>query len=149
MSVDEPIGWCSAGRVRYPISITENFLLEPILHTFGVKDETSYAELHADHLEVSMGKWFHERIPFSEIASLAPSEWPWWGGLGVKLGHHGVGVVGSLDGVVNLKFKKPLEVRVLAQVSVEQMWVSLKDRDSFLQALAEATKLPISEHAKF
>lgn len=135
--------------MRYPISITENFLLEPILHTFGVRDETSYVDLEGDHLEVSMGKWFHERIPLSAIAALAPSEWPWWGGLGVKLGHHGVGVVGSLDGVVNLKLKRAIEVKVLARVSVEQMWISLKDRDGFLHALAEATKLPISEHAKF
>jgi hypothetical protein len=50
-----------------------------------------------------MGRWFHERIPLDQIAAVAPSNWPWWGGLGVKLHHHGIGVVGSTDGIVNLK----------------------------------------------
>lgn len=135
--------------MRFPIKITENFLLEPILHTFGVNPESSYLELGPDALEVSMGMWFRESIPLGEIAALAPSEWPWWGGLGVKLGHHGVGVVASTETVVNLKFKRPLKVRVLVPVEVEQMWLSPEDRDGFLRALAEATKLPIGEHAKF
>ena len=135
--------------MRYPISITDNFLLEPILHTFGVKAESSFTDIEGDHLEVSMGRWFHEKIPLGEIAAIAPSAWPWWGGLGVKLAHHGVGVVGSLDGVVNIKLKKPIRMHVIAVVDVEQLWVSLVDRDGFLKALSDATKLPVSPHADF
>jgi hypothetical protein len=135
--------------MRFPVSITENFLLEPILHTFGVHQESSYVDLEADALHVYMGTWFNERIPVDTIAALAPSDWPWWGGLGVKLHHHGVGVVGSTEGVVNLKLKEPRPVRVLAVVNVEQLWVSLVDRDGFLTALAAATKLPVSPHSPF
>lgn len=135
--------------MRYPIKITDNLLLEPILHTFGVKPETTYAEIHDGVLEVSMGRWFHERIPLAAIAAVAPSEWPWWGGLGVKLAHHGIGVVGSLDGVVNVKLKQPTKMHAIAVVEAEQIWLSLEDRDGFLAALAEACKLPVSEHAPF
>ena len=96
-----------------------------------------------------MGRWFHERIPLDGIGAIAPSEWPWWGGLGVKLAHHGVGVVGSTEGVVNLKLTRPIKMHVIAVVDVEQLWVSLADRDSFLTALSAATRLPISPPAKF
>jgi hypothetical protein len=135
--------------MRYPISITDNFLLEPVLHTFGVKPESTYTDLEADHLEISMGRWFHEKVPLAEIAVIAPSDWPWWGGLGVKLAHHGIGVVGSTEGIVNIKLKKPQKMHAIAVVEVEQLWVSLVDRDGFLKALGEATKLPISPHVPF
>ena len=135
--------------MRYPISITDNFLIEPILHTFGARPETTYTDIEGGTLEVAMGRWFHERIPLDAIAAIAPSEWPWWGGLGVKLAHHGVGVVGSLEGVVNIKFAKPIKMHVIAVVDVEQLWVSLVDPAGFLKALSEATKLPVSAHAEF
>lgn len=139
----------ASGTMRFPLQITHNFLLEPMLHTLGVKPETSYLELEGGELTVSMGRWFFEKIPVSKISALAPSEWPWWGGLGVKLGFHGVGVVGSLDNIVNIKLKEPQKVTVLVVVEVDQLWVSVQDREGFLRALAEATGLPVGEHLKF
>lgn len=135
--------------MRYPIKITDNFLLEPIMHTFGCRPETSFAEIKDGSLEVSMGIWFHEVVPLSEIARIAPSEWPWWGGLGVKLYHHGIGVVASLDGVANVRFKSPIKMRAVVQVECSQLWISLEDREGFLRALSERCSLPISEHTKF
>lgn len=135
--------------MRFGIKITDNFLLEPVLHTFGVKPETSYVELDEQTMEVSMGRWFHERIPVDQIASFGTSEWPWWGGLGVKLTHHGVGVVGSTDGVVNVKFKSPQKVHVLAVIDAEQLFLSLEDRDGFLAALSKVTGLAIGGHVAF
>jgi hypothetical protein len=135
--------------MRFAIKITDNFLIEPILHTFGTTRETSYLALDGGHLEVSMGRWFHERIALDQIATLAPSDWPWWGGLGVKLGHHGVGVVGSSENIVNIRFKTTQKVHVLAVVEVEQLWVSVEDRDGFLAALAGATRLTVGAHTPF
>lgn len=130
--------------MRFPIRITHNLLLEPVLHTFGVKPEGSFVELTDTELEVSMGRWFHERLPLEAVASMAASDWPWWGGLGVKLGYHGVAVVGSAEEVVKLTFKRPLEVHVLAVVEVEQLWVSVEGRDAFLAALSKATGVAVS-----
>ena len=39
--------------MRFPLKVTENLLLEPVLHTFGVRAETSFAELHGDNLGLS------------------------------------------------------------------------------------------------
>lgn len=135
--------------MRFPIKITDNFILEPVMHTFGVKPESSYVELAHDHLEVRMGMWFHETFPLSAVSQVAPSEWPWWGGLGVKLGHHGVGVVGSTENIVNVKFREPQKARVLVEVEATQLWLSLEDPDGFLRAMSEACKIPVSERVPF
>jgi hypothetical protein len=135
--------------MRFPISITHNFLLEPIMHTFGAKPEVCYAELHDKDLEVRFGIWFHEHVPLASLGSAAPSEWPWWGGLGVMLAHHGVGVVGSTEGVVNLAFEAPQKMRVIVDVEATQLWVSLEDPQSFLKALAEKTGKPTAEKRPF
>jgi hypothetical protein len=135
--------------MRFPISITHNFLLEPVLATFGVNRENSFVEIDAESLHVKMGRWFDERVPLSAIAALAPADWPWWGGLGVKLAHHGVAVVGSTEGVVNLRLDPKVKMRVLVSVEAEQLWISLDDRDAFTLALSEAIKKPISPHVPF
>lgn len=135
--------------MKFPIKITENFILEPIMHTFGCRPETSYVDIGEGTLEVAMGRWFHEKMPLSQISQIAPSDWPWWGGLGVKLAHHGVGVVGDSEGIVNIKFKSPIKMHVVVTVDASQLWVSVPDREAFLSALSKATKLPVSAHAPF
>jgi hypothetical protein len=137
--------------MRFPLAITHNFLLEPVLHTFGVKAETSFVEIDGDALHVSMGVWFDERIPLSRIAQVAPSEWPWWGGLGVKTAPHGgVGVVGSTEGIVNVKLSEKQRVSLkIVHVEAEQLWLSLEDRDGFMKALASASGAKIGEHVPF
>jgi len=136
--------------MRFPISITHNFLLEPMLHVFGVKRESSYVEIGAETLDVRMGVWFHETFPLAQVASMAPSDWPWWGGLGVKLcPNHGVGVVGANEGIVNVKLKSAVKTKVLVTVDCEQLWLSLEDADGFMRALSEAAHVPISAHVPF
>lgn len=55
------------------------FLLEPVLHAFGVRKDTSYAEIVDGKLDVRMGSWFHESFPLTEVACFAPFDRPWWG----------------------------------------------------------------------
>ncbi|MGZ3424027.1 MAG: hypothetical protein ACXWUG_04735 [Polyangiales bacterium] len=135
--------------MRFPLSFTNNLLLETFIKTFGVKRESSFAEIEGGNLHVKMGIWFEEKIPLDQILQVAPSEWPWWGGLGVKLHHHGVGVIGSTEGVVNVKFKQTVRVRAVVGVDVEQLWLSLDDRDGFIKALAEASHATVADHAPF
>jgi hypothetical protein len=135
--------------MRFKISVTHNLLLEPILHASGVNADSTYVELGNGELEVAMGRWFHERIPLADISAVAPSEWPWYGGLGVKLHHHGIGVVGSTEGIVNVKLKAPRKMRAVAMFDSEQLWISLEDPDGFMKALSKAAGVAISPFAKF
>jgi len=135
--------------MRYELKITENFLMEPIMAVFGVTQATSFVDLGATTFEVKMGIWFHETFPLAAISALGPSDWPWWGGLGVKLHHHGVGLVGSSENVINVKFREPQKVTAVVPVDCEQVWISMADRDGFLRALSEATKVAVSDHLPF
>jgi hypothetical protein len=135
--------------MRYPIKISDNFLLAPILATFGVTRGGSFVDLADGKLEVKMGIWFHETLAVADIAAVAPSEWPWWGGLGVKLYHHGVGLVGATENVVNVRFKTPQRVTAVVPVSCEQLWISIDDRDAFLKALAEAAHVTVGDPVPF
>jgi hypothetical protein len=135
--------------MRFPIKITEQFILEPVLHLFGVKPESSYVDIADGKLDVRMGIWFHEEIPLAEVKHLAPSDWPWWGGLGVKLIPHGVGVVGSLDGVVLIELAAPRKMRVLFPVEADRLAISIADRDGFLAELSNATGLTVAPHVPF
>ena len=135
--------------MRFAMKITDNFLLEPVLHTFGVRPETSYFEIEGGKLEVRMGIWFHESFALDNVARIAPSDWPWWGGLGVKLHHHGVGVVGSTEGVVNVQLEVEQDVCAVVKVKCSQLWLSVEDQEGFLRVLAEATGVPVSNHTPF
>lgn len=135
--------------MRFPIKISDNFLMEAVLKTFGAGPDQSFVDVGAETFEVKMGIWFHESFPISAVAAIGPSEWPWWGGLGVKLHHHGVGVVGSTENVVNVQFKTPQKVTAVVRVECAQLWMSLVDRDGFLKAMSELAKLPISDHLPF
>jgi|HubBroStandDraft_2_1064218.scaffolds.fasta_scaffold746083_1 hypothetical protein len=135
--------------MRFPIKITENFLLEPIMKVFGAGPAQSFVELGEDSFEVQMGIWFHETFPLPVVSAMGPSEWPWWGGLGVKLHHHGIGVVGSTDNVVNVKFTTPQKATAVVRVDCSQLWISLVDREGFLRELSGRTKVAISEHLPF
>jgi hypothetical protein len=135
--------------MRFPIKITEAFLFETIMKTFGAGPEQSFVEVGSDSFEVKMGIWFHESFPLSLVSELGPSEWPWWGGLGVKLHHHGIGVIGSTENVVNVKFKTPQKATAVVQVNCQQLWISLVDRAAFLQMMSDKTNVPISDHLPF
>lgn len=137
--------------MRYPIRITANPLIGPFLRGFGVRRGNSYVELKGGALTIRMGCWFNETVPLGEIASMAPSEWPWWGGFGVRLApRQGVAVVASTQGVVNIGLKRPRRMSILiVPRNAENLWVSLEDPDGFLRALSEATGLPISPFVSF
>jgi hypothetical protein len=135
--------------MRYPIKITEQFILEPVLHLLGVKPESSYVDVADGKLDVRMGFWFHEEIPIADVKHIAPSDWPWWGGLGVKLIPHGVGVVGALEGVVLIELAAKRKMRVLFPVEADRIAVSIEDREGFLGELSKLTGLTIAPHVHF
>ncbi|RYE82421.1 MAG: hypothetical protein EOO75_20725 [Myxococcales bacterium] len=135
--------------MRYPLKVTENFLLEPVLYSFGVRGETSHATIADGELEVQMGTWLHERIPLTEITRLSPATWPWWGGMGIKLAQHGVGLIGAFEGIVNVQLQAPRKVRVVLDADCSQVWLSLDDPDGFLRELSQATGVTTSELTPF
>jgi hypothetical protein len=137
--------------MRYPIAVTRNPVLRPLLALLGVRSASSWVNLDEAGVTVRMGRWFEEAIPLSEIAAFGPSTWPRWGGYGVKLApRKGIGVVASTKGVVHIALRQPRRMSVVIMSrSAERLWVSLEEREAFLAELSRLTGLPVSAPVGF
>lgn len=118
------------------------FLLEPlmipILFPFGANPENCYVEIEGEQLHVKMGKLFDEKLDLRNIAHLAPDKWPFWWGLGHRIGfNHAMGVLGSTRNVVRLHFKEPAAIKALGAFSYQthDFYLALQDPDGFIQDL--------------
>lgn len=113
--------------------------MKPVMWAAMIKEENSYVELGGDALHVVLGRWFDEKIPVDQITEVGAGEWPWWNGLGAKVdfSSHLVGIIGSLDGVVSLKFKSPQRVHVIVAVDCVELRVSLEEPQAFIKAIAD------------
>jgi hypothetical protein len=114
----------------------------PLFRVLGIPRDGAFVDLDpsAGTLRVKQGIWFDETFPLREVADAELSSWPWYGGLGVKLGPgmDTVGVVLSSEGVVAIRFAAPQRMRVLWTVNRTTLRVSLEDPDGFIRALREA-----------
>jgi hypothetical protein len=116
----------------------------PLFSVLGMSGKSSFVEIDTERrtLHVKGGIWFEETFQLDEIESVSPSTWPWWGGLGVKLGPgNSVGVVASGEGVVAIKFRRPQLMHVIVSVERPELRVSLEDPDGFMRELRSAARL--------
>lgn len=137
--------------MRFPIAITTNPLLRPLLAMLGVGSANSWLDLDSRGLTVRMGVWFEEFVPLSDIAEFGPSEWPSWSGYGVKFApRQGIGVVASGDGVFHIGLHAPRRMNIAFMWrDAERLWVSVERRDEVLAALERLTGLPVSPPVGF
>ncbi|MBX3190571.1 MAG: hypothetical protein KF819_26455 [Labilithrix sp.] len=125
--------------MRFPLAITPACRL--LFAALGMPQKSTYAEIDAKGgtLHVRAGMWFEEKFSLREVSEVLPSSWPWWGGLGVKLGpQDSVGVVGSGKGVVAVRFSRPQTMHVLLTVHRPELRLSLESPDAFIEALRDA-----------
>lgn len=125
--------------VRFAIRISP--MWRPLFAAFGFRQESASVELEDDALHIRFGGSF-ERIPLADVAGVAPRRWPFYYGLGPKLGpDKGVSWVGSTDGVVKIDFVAPRPIVVwgpFRSSAAQCLIVSLEDRDAFIAAVDAA-----------
>jgi hypothetical protein len=109
---------------------------KPLFLLFGGSPSRAYVDVDADEVTFRFG-FFEARVPRAEIASAARSRWPAIGGLGWRIGLRGeVGLIGSLDGVVEVRLSKPRRMRVMTvPVNARRVFVSLEHPEAFLEDL--------------
>jgi hypothetical protein len=126
--------------MRFPILISPPW--RPLLAVLGMRRGSCFAELDPERktLRIKGGVWFDETLPLAEVVEVRASSWPWYGGLGVKLGptSDAVSVVGSTQNVVAIRFRAPQRVRAVVAVRRSELRVSLEDPQAFREALARA-----------
>jgi len=101
----------------------------------------SYVELTDDALLFHFGT-AHERVPLAEVTDVSPRKWPLYYGIGARIvPGHGVGFVGSTDGVVQVRFASPRPMEVWGPFrlnAAESVSVSLEQPDAFVDAVRAA-----------
>lgn len=102
-----------------------------------------YAEIEDRTVRVHFGWAGSAEIPVSRIAATSSFRWPWWGGLGVRLGASGLVafVARSGEGAL-LEFTEPVRVRMPLGWDARRVLVNVEDVDRFLADIA-ATRLGI------
>lgn len=103
----------------------------------GASQEKSFVEICDADLHIKMGVG-DERIPFKNIASVTPHEWSLFYGIGHRIGYHGIGYVGSTEGVVHIKLKQPQPFNMLLGMTMEMpsFYVSLVEPQKFIEEIS-------------
>lgn len=111
--------------------------LRPVLALFGGTEHGSYVDVGPMAVRFRFGPLFDEEIPRSELARARRARWPWYGGIGWRLSAGGVvGLIGALQGVVELELREPRRVRVIGiPWRCRRIFVSLEDPSAFLAEL--------------
>jgi hypothetical protein len=106
--------------------------LDPIwrgpLLIIGVTPSRAHVTVDEDALILRFGL-YEERIALANIAGAEEIRWPWYYGIGVKVGAQALGYVGSNKGVVRIKFKAPHPLAVLFKLRMPFSAIALSLRD--------------------
>ena len=118
--------------------IRRDSLVRPRFAVCGATQAKSYVEIDECEVRVRLGGLFNQSIPFSNIVGVERANWSLWRGLGVRLSAgHGLGVVGSTDGVVRLRLSPKVTVKVFFNLKsqCEELLLSLDDPDGFAREI--------------
>jgi hypothetical protein len=125
--------------MRYAIKIGKGW--RTAFRLFGFSPETSYVELEDGAVRFRFGT-ADERVPLGDIEAVSRRRWPFYFGLGPKLGPAGgVAYVGDTDGVVEVRLKRPRRMNVwgpFRRGDARAVTVSLEDSDAFVADLRRA-----------
>jgi hypothetical protein len=119
---------------RFPILISP--LWRPLLIPLGVTAERAFAEIKGDELHVQFGALIDYRFPLEQVEGVALSRWPLWAGIGPRANFRGtVGLVGTYVNVVEVRFKEPQRVRMIAPAPCKRLFLSIEEPHAFIAAL--------------
>jgi hypothetical protein len=102
----------------------------------GATQEQSWIDIGDSEIEIKFGSG-HEHLPLTNVAGAEPAEWSLFYGIGHRLGHNGIGYVGSTNNVVEIKLKKPQEFNMIfgIKASYSSFYVSVDDPAAFIAAI--------------
>jgi hypothetical protein len=87
-------------------------------------------------LEVSMGMLGSARIPLEKIARIGAMRWPWWAGVGVRLGKNMVAFVPSSGRAALVGLTEPVPVRAPMRWHTARIAIAARDVDGLIAAVA-------------
>jgi hypothetical protein len=107
----------------------------PLLALFGATRDRAHIDVGSERIEVCFG-WFQADLPRGDLLSASRSRWPWYGGIGWRIGARTLALIGALRGVVELRLRAPHRTRIaLIPLRYDRLFISLEDPEAFLADL--------------
>lgn len=100
------------------------------------------AELDDEALSVRLGVLGNARIPVAGIRRVSTMDWPWWAGVGVRIGRGVVGFIPQSGIVVVIELDDAIEVRAPLRWSSRRIAVRVSDPQELILALAHRRTAP-------
>jgi hypothetical protein len=104
-------------------------------------------ELDDEHCTLRLGVLGNASVPLRLIARASTMEWPWWAGVGVRIGRGVVGFVSKSGTVVVLELSEPIEVHAPLRWSTQRVAVRVADPRQFIVSLAYRRSEPAPDAA--
>jgi hypothetical protein len=96
-----------------------------------------YVELTGDSVRVRMGALGGADLPLEKISRVGRMSWPWWGGLGVRLGGKGlVAYVAQSGPTAVIDLSEPTKVWMPLPWTSRRVAIAVEDLEGFLASLA-------------
>ena len=89
-------------------------------------------------LSVKMGVMGGGKIPLDRVARVGSLNWPWWGGLGVRIARGMTAFVASSGRAVVVDLSEPVSVRAPLPWSTRRVAIAVEDVDGLIEAIVEA-----------
>jgi hypothetical protein len=102
----------------------------------GVTPAKAQVTIEESSLRIRYGL-YEEALPLADVVSVEPIRWPWYYGVGLRLGAGALGYVGAYHGVVRVTLRSPHALAVMFRLRMQfkAVALSLRDPDGFIQAL--------------
>ena len=97
-----------------------------------------HAEVGEGQVRLRYGNLGGFAIPIGSIDRLGRIRWPWWSGLGVRIGFKLVAYVGRSVDLALIELHEPAKVRMPFPWTTTRIAVGVEDIDGFLQIIATA-----------
>jgi len=96
------------------------------------------AEISDGRVRVAMGWLGHAEIDAGNVARLSRMRWPWWGGIGVRIGRGMVAYTAAWGDAAVIELVEPINVRAPLRWKTARVIVGVLDVDDFLREVAHA-----------
>lgn len=95
------------------------------------------AEVGDGHIRIRLGLLGRADIDVNRIARLSKMRWPWWGGLGVRLGRQLVAYTSGWGEAAVIELIEPIDVRAPMRWRTARVIIGVEDVTGFLDAIAK------------
>jgi len=96
------------------------------------------ATVDDERLVVRMGLLGSADVPLSRVARVGTMQWPWWGGVGVRIARGLVAFVGASGPAAVIDLTEPVRVRAPLGWSTMRIAIGAEDAEGLVDAIAQA-----------